>query len=244
MREFDVCLAEVEQIATEELHTSGKTKAKAQANDDNGRDSLTSTGVIWQACDAIIALETFGLSGIAVRSLDESRDMIKDAIEELKEWEEGDGEDDDEDEDGPAGSDDEFEENDSVEDMFSAANSLPRNRPDLKKQLNTATDKLRKIVMLYAALSKRRLKTFTPAVATTKKNIAVLDDLLKIVNELPTTVDDLASAFYELDGEEVEQITTKCVSSATKAAALVKLDWNGREDEFTTWSSRWIEVMK
>lgn len=242
MREVDVCLAEVNQIATEELSKSGKAKAKA--SDDKGRDSLTSTGVVWEACDALIALETLGFSGLAARSLDESKDMIKDAIEELKEWEEGDGEDDDEDGDGPAGSDDEDDDKDSIEDMFSAANSLPKNRPDLKKQLNTAIDKLRKIVMLYAALSKRRLKTFTPTVATTKKNIATLDSLLRLVNEIPTTVDDLANAFYELDSDEVDQITTKCISDATKAVELVKLNWDGQEDEFTTWANKWIDVMK
>ena len=178
--------------------------------------------------------------------------MIKDAIEELKEWEEGDVEDDDDDDDddndgqdeeSDAASDDQ-DDKDSIENMFSAANALPKDRPDLKKQLATADDKLKKVAMLYAALIKRRLKTFSPSAASIKVNIATLDRLITTLRELPESVDELASSFYDLDSVQVDQVTTKCLEKARYAAGLVKLNWDGKEDEFTTWTDKWLDVMR
>lgn len=245
MREMDLCYNETKQIALEELEALGQGKGKSSAKQDQGRDSLVSTGVVWEACDRIIELDSVGIAGLAVKRAEEWRDMIKDAIEELKEWEDGDGEDDDEEDDAAASdNDDDDDDKDSVDDMFSAANALPKNRPDLKEQLATANDKLKKIGMLYTALAKRRLKTFTPDVAATKANIHSLDELLNILKTLPDSVDDLASAFYDLDSDEVEQVMTKCIQDARKAAELAKLSWDAKDDEFTAWATKWLEVMK
>lgn len=247
LREMDVCYDEVRKITNEELEAQGKKAAKAAKGE--GRDSLVSTGLVWEACDKIIELENQGIGGLAVKRAEEWRDMIKDAIEELKEWEEGDGdeEEDEDDDDDEAGSDDDQNENkdkDDFEDMFSAANALPKNRPDLKERLATADDKLKKISMLYAALSKRRLKTFTPAISSFQKNTIALDALLAALKELPETVDDLASAFYDLETEEVDQAMSKTIDLARKAAESVKLNWEGKEDEYTAWATKWLDVMK
>lgn len=237
LRETDVCYNEVNQIAHDELQVLTKTKAKPNPNQEKGRDSLISTGVVWGACDKLIELESAGIGALAVRKAEEWRDMIKDAIQELKEWEE-DADDEDDDDDY------EDSDKDSVEDMFSASNSLPKDRDDLKKQLATANDKLKKMGMLYAALIKRRLSTFTPAVSAIKANIHTLDKLLDTLKELPETVDDLASAFYDLDSDEVEQVMQKSITQARQAVELVKLSWAGKEDEFTTWANKWLDIMK
>lgn len=247
MREMDVCYNEVKLITTQQIDEAAKAKAKPKSGDvqDKGRDSLVSTGLVWDACDKLVELESVGIGGLAVKRAEEWRDMIKDAIEELKEWEEGDGEDDDDDEDEAANSDHEAEDDkDSVDDMFSAANSLPKNRPDLSQRLATANDKLKKIGMLYAALTKRRLKTFTPAVAASQKNLVTLDNLLDTLKELPDTVDDLASSFYDLNTEQVDDGIQNCLEHATRAVELVKLDWDSNEDEFTAWANKWLEIVK
>jgi len=251
MREMDVCFNEVLQIATQELDSGSKPKPERSertgGKQESARDTLTSTGVVWDACDALIELESVGIGGLAVQRAGEWRDMIKDAIEELKEWEEGDAEDDDDDDDQDEESDavsDDQDDKDSIENMFSAANALPKNRPDLKKQLATANDKLKKIVMLYAALIKRRLKTFSPSAASIKDNIATLDRLITTLKELPESVDELATSFYDLDSDQVGQVMTKCLEKARYAADLVKLNWDGKEDEFTTWTNKWLDVIK
>ncbi|KAH0406164.1 hypothetical protein KCU90_g24324, partial [Aureobasidium melanogenum] len=85
MREMVSFLEEVLDVAREENSSN------------HSKNTLASTGVLWEACDALILLDKTGIAGLAVLKAQELRDTINDAIEELKEWEEGDGDDDDED---------------------------------------------------------------------------------------------------------------------------------------------------
>lgn len=251
IREVDVCLNDVRQVATEDLDAiTNKTTAAAKTSrkQDRGRDSLTSTGVVWEACDRLIELESVGIGGLAVKKAEEWRDMVKDAIEELKEWEQGEGDDDDDDDDDggsdePNASDGEDSDKDSVDDMFSAANSMPKNRPDLTSRLATTNDKLKKIQMLYAAVIKRRLTTFTQSVSSVQANVVKLDKLLHLLKELPETVDDLASAFYDLETAQIDQVLGNLVANSKIAAKMVQLGWDGSQDAFTTWTAKWLDVM-
>ncbi|KAL1301768.1 hypothetical protein AAFC00_005966 [Neodothiora populina] len=233
IREMIVCYDEATNVANQELEAlAGSAQATEKVHQAQGRNSLVSTGLVWDACDVLINLDSIGIAGLAVRRAGEWRDTIKDATEELKEWEEGDEEEDDDDD------------TDSMDDMFSAANALPRNRPDLKERLATANDKLKKICMLYAAISKRRLKTFTPAIASIQKNIHTFDTLLTALKDLPDSVDDLASAFYDLNTDHVDRALQTCVDLATGAAQTVELSWTGEQDEFTTWVKKWSNLME
>ena len=54
------------------------------------RDSLSSTGVVWESYDALIELDDLGLGGLALQTAQQYRETIKDAISELQEWSEGD----------------------------------------------------------------------------------------------------------------------------------------------------------
>ncbi|KAH0281364.1 hypothetical protein KCU91_g307, partial [Aureobasidium melanogenum] len=240
MREMVSFLEEVLDVAREENSSN------------HSKSTLASTGVLWEACDALILLEKTGIAGLAVLKAQELRDTINDAIEELKEWEEGDGDDDDDEDDeddeddADSTSDDQHERDDQDEfdDMFSAANKLPKDRLDLKERLQTAADKLKKIQFLYAAITKRRLKTFTPDVASKKVNILTLDKLMHLLKELPESVDDLANAFYELDADQVDTILNTCIDNACSAADLLKTDWNDKDDEFTAWVTKWTSVVR
>ncbi|KAI4745971.1 hypothetical protein E4T50_03711 [Aureobasidium sp. EXF-12298] len=228
--------------------------AREEDSSNHSKGTLASTGVLWEACDALIQLEKTGIAGLAVLKAQELRDTINDAIEELKEWEEGDGDDDDDEEDeddddeddADSTSDDQHERDDQDEfdDIFSAANKLPKNRPDLKERLQTAADKLKKIQFLYAAITKRRLKTFSPDIASKKVNILTLDKLMHLLKELPEHVDDLANAFYELDADQVDTILATCIDNACSAANLLKTDWNDKDDEFTAWVTKWTSIVK
>ncbi|KAI4722693.1 hypothetical protein E4T48_00838 [Aureobasidium sp. EXF-10727] len=225
--------------------------ARQDNSSNHSKDTLASTGVLWEACDALVQLEKTGIAGLAVLKAQELRDTINDAIEELKEWEEGDEDDDDDeddedDSDADSTTDDQHpkDDQDEFDDMFSAANKLPKDRLDLKERLQTAADKLKKIQFLYAAITKRRLKTFTPDVASKKVNILTLDKLMHLLKELPESVDDLANAFYELDADQVDAILSTCIENACSAADLLKTDWNDKDDEFTAWVTKWTLVVK
>jgi hypothetical protein len=108
--------------------------------------------------------------------------------------------------------------------------------------------------MLYQALIKRRLKTYpsssvsTPASANGASDSTLtpaqkLDQLMALLKAIPDTVDDLASAFYDLDQDEAQQTLDKSCEEAKRAAALVKQSWSGTDDEFTAWSDKWTNAL-
>ncbi|CAK3818614.1 hypothetical protein TI39_contig4189g00004 [Lecanosticta acicola] len=207
-------------------------------------DSLRSTGVVWESCDALIELEKLGVAGLAVQKAEQYRDSIKDAIEELQEWREGtdmdnEGEDDalldDEDEgvDGDA---------DSIDDIFNAANSCPKDRPELRELVEKAEGRLKKVVLLYTALGKRRFRTYKPGLAGDEA-VRRLDQAMEYLKQVQTDVDELASCFYDLDEEKAKTGLDECVKQAKGACEISRLSWDGQEDEFTVWSKKWEEAV-
>lgn len=209
------------------------------------QDVLAATGVVWEACDALLKLCADGVVGLVVKKAQELRSTLLDAAEELKEW----GEDVDDDEDDAEGSDGEFADEDGI---FSAANKLGKDDKELKALLDRSVKKLKMVGILYQALIKRRLKPFPTTTAasalngdssvSTPNSMAKLDELMNLLKAIPETVDDLASAFYDLDEDEAKQMLEKCSADAQSAIALVKQSWTGSDDEFTAWSSNWISV--
>ncbi|KAK4619313.1 hypothetical protein CLAFUW4_11668 [Fulvia fulva] len=226
-REMENLLNELQSIAN-----GGSAPAR--------RDSLSSTGVVWESCDALIELEKMGLAGLAVKKAEQYRDAVKDAIEELQEWKEGEDLDnegvdelldgDDEGIDGDA---------DLMEDIFNAANSLPKDRPELKELVEQAEGKLKKIVLLFNALIRRRLKPFEDG---EKGKVKALDAVVEMLRSVQKDVDDLANCFYELNEEDVKVALETCVGHAKEACKIAKLK-DGKEDEFTTWSQKWEEAI-
>ncbi|KAI5360748.1 Putative cyclin-D1-binding protein [Septoria linicola] len=211
----------------------------------NARDSLASTGVVWESCDALIDLEQLGIAGLAVKRAEQYRDTIKDAIAELQEWKEGtdldtEGVDDalldsgDEGVDGDA---------DSFDNIFNAANSCPKDRPELKELVDVATGKLKKIVFLYTALGKRRFKTFRAKPSEELGSVDDLDEMLRRLLALQQDVDDIAGGFYELDEDLVNEVLEKCVIESREISQLARLDWTAKEDEFTAWREKWDEAL-
>lgn len=233
-REMDNLLSELKSIA------DGKS-APAR------RDSLSSTGVVWESCDALIELEKLGIAGLAVRKAEQYRDSMKDAIEELQEWREGSDPENEGQADALLDSDDEGVGGDaeSLDDIFNAANSMPKDRPELRQLVESAEGKLKKIVLLYTALGKRRLKTFKMPEGGSEQesNVEALDKVLEYLKTIQSGVDDLAGSFYDLDQDGASNELQKCVDEAKLACAVVRLSWEGREDEFTAWSKKWEEAM-
>lgn len=233
--ELETLLREVESVATQGSSSAG------------GRDSLSATGVVWEACDEIIQLHALGVGGLAVLKAEEWRETIKDAIEELQEWAEG-GDEEDEG-DGLSDSGDEGEDDkDSLDDLFSAANSLPADRPELKALVQKAVEKLKKVEILYKALVKRRLKAYKNVATKDKQegkkqsSAEYLDEIMENLKALPHMVDDLASTFYDLEEEPAKTALDDCVKKACETATLARLDYEGKEDEFSTWSKKWVEA--
>jgi hypothetical protein len=230
-REVEVLLAEVQSIADGNGSVAG------------GRNSLSATGVVWEACDALVELEKMGIAGLAVKKVEQYRDTIKDAIEELQEWREGDDLDSEGRGDALLDSDDEGVDgdNDSIEDIFNAANSMPKDRPTLRELVQDAEGRLKKIVLLYTAIIKRRLKTFVSL--GEDHNAHRLDELLLHLTTVPDLIDELAGAFYDLDEKQAKSRLERCIAEARSAGDVAALSWKQGEDEFTAWHKKWTEAV-
>jgi uncharacterized protein YukE len=203
--------------------------------------TLASTGQVWETCNSLVALEKLGIAGCVTKKAQEHRDMLKDAIEELKEW----GEDEDDQDEGFVGSDEEGDK-DSLEDMFNGSR-LPAHRKDLKELLDNSLKKLKLVDMLFQALLKRRIKTFTvtePSVGGENvEQIRRLDDALARFKAISEAVDDLANAFYELNADQAQANLEHILNEAQTTASNMEQSWNGLGDEFTTWASKWKDAI-
>lgn len=229
-REVRNLLKELQSIA--EGNEPGETR----------RDCLSSTGVVWESCDALVELKQMGIAGLAVYKAEQYRDSIKDAIQELQEWKEGtdldtEGQDDEllDSGDEGVGGDEE-----SLDGLFNAANSMPQDRPELKDLVESAEARLKKIVLLYTALIRRRFKTF---IIGKTAHVEVMDKLATLLHDIQEEVDDLAAFFYDLDEERAEEWLQKCTKEARAACELARRGWDGKDDEFTVWSHRWEEAV-
>ncbi|KAF2444748.1 hypothetical protein P171DRAFT_281984 [Karstenula rhodostoma CBS 690.94] len=240
------CVARLAEKRKKLEESDGAAKAKGKdvgLTEGERQDVLAATGVVWEACDALVKLCDGGIAGLVVRKAEEWRSVLLDAVEELKEW----GEDVDEEDDEAEGSDGEFGDEDE---MFGAANKLGKGDKELKEVLDKGVKKLKMVGVLYQALIKRRLKTFpgsAPAGAANgeaqKDPMATLEELMKLMKSIPEQVDDLASAFYDLDEDEAKTMLDKCCGEAKSAASLVKQSWTGTDDEFTAWSTKWEDAL-
>ncbi|KAF2500420.1 hypothetical protein BU16DRAFT_547281 [Lophium mytilinum] len=205
---------------------------------------LAATGVVWECCEAVEVVVADGVVGTVVRKAQEWRGVLVDAVNELKEW--GEEEDDDEEEEGVGSDGDE-------DDLFGAGNKLGKGDSEMRRLLERSVKKLRMVGVVYQALVKRRLRTFPVTAPTSaskaskegevevveKSNMQTLDQLMALLKGIPETVDELASAFYDLDAEEAGKLLEKVCGDAVKAIQIVEKSWDGKEDEFSAWAGKW-----
>ena len=187
--------------------------AKKGTGKTEGKGSLASTGVVWDACDGVLALKKLGIAGLAIKKAEEYRDLLVDALEELQEWGE---EESDEDRDEKAvGADEEKSVQDAVDYIFGSQRHIPSEDPQkIRPRLESAQKRLRLIATMYTAVVKRRLKTvprlphpeILPELNSNEDPgiVNCLDGVLDLMRKIPDSTDELANAFYELDDKEID----------------------------------------
>ncbi|KAF4624463.1 hypothetical protein G7Y89_g13708 [Cudoniella acicularis] len=217
-----------------------------------GKGSLANTGVVWEACDSVVELKKIGIAGLLIKKADGYRELLKDALEELQEWGEevSDGEEDEE------GSENDTEggavtsAQDALDAMFASERHIPSEDPEkIRPRLESSQKRLRLIILMYQAVVKRRLKTLPPLPhpEQTRESkgtsdggsgiVGCLDDVLDAMKKIPDITDELASAFYELDGIEIDKRMDQCFLAGFAAVKLLVNNWEGKEDEFSTWTN-------
>jgi hypothetical protein len=233
-------LALVLKMAESRKGAKGKDNGPSESEK---QDVLSATGVLWEACDTLIKLCNDGVVALVVRKATELKATLADAVDELKEW----GEDVHDGHDDPEYSGDE-------DDFFAPSKKLGKDDKELKELLDKSVKKLKLVGILYQALIKRRLKTYPVAAASTKAGTSKgvegetsspgpkLDELMTLLKTIPETVDDLASAFYDLDEDSVKELLEQGCKEAKSAAGVVKQSWAGVDDEYTAWSQKWVDA--
>ncbi|MCJ1354837.1 MAG: hypothetical protein MMC33_004827 [Icmadophila ericetorum] len=220
-----------------------------------GRDALASTGVVWEACDAMLRLASTGIVTAVVERVKEYHNLLKDAIEELKEWDGDEG-----DEDFLDGSSSERSSTraskapaKSVDSMAADMDHLsvsgtsgPPSR-DIEVMKDNVVQALSLIQLLYPALIKRRIQRFPNISSQTKDEdmpsadqMKNLDQLIGCCQGFTNSADDLAAALYECDEVEVKNGLDTVKEDARKCVELVKANWRGEDDEFSTWIGKWL----
>lgn len=245
----------------------GKVLTPDQKNGPTGvsaNGSLAQTGVVWQACDSLMDLQTQDIAGLIVKKAEQYRDTLKDAIEELHEWAEEESDDEDDEggeEDAGSGSDegDGKGAQEEIDDMFGDSAHIPKSDPEkIRPRLVASERKLKMMVLLYNAAIKRRFRSLPPLPSPSTAEPAAgiiepipsnpasrIDAIISSLQQIPDTADELANAFYELDSEGIDEAMKECWEAGLAAAELLKDGWNGGEDEFTAWVGKFrVEMEK
>jgi hypothetical protein len=253
----------------QKIPTDGK--ALAGVKKDSQQGSIAATGLLWSACDDVIALSKLGVAGYLMRQVEQFRDTLKDIMEELKEWAEEESEDEDEDEDDEDDDDTGHhsgkEEDEEVHDHFDAETSnaistqamlddlmnsehhIPKDDPEkVRPRVDSSMRRLRLTTLLYQAAVKRRLKTLPalplPAEDEDSKTVSRLDEAMRLLKLLPERFTSLMLAFYGLDTEEIDRQSDNCLQGAVETSQQLLKPWISEKDEFTDWALRYKEEME
>ena len=207
------------------------------------RDTLPSTGVVWECCDSLITLANGGIVVLAVRKVDEYHSLLQDAISELEEW------------DPDADSDfNDSDDNEALDTIVSTNGDLETSMRSLEmgETFKTTTlAHLRLVRLLYPALIKRRLRRFPPLTATsitskfpTQHQLQSLDALVEHTRFFTEEADEIAGELYAHDSGALETTSKVLRARARDCVQSVRLTWEGEKDEFTAWSGKWEDRLE
>ncbi|KAL6815893.1 hypothetical protein GGI42DRAFT_312551 [Trichoderma sp. SZMC 28013] len=221
----------------------------------SGKGSIASTGVLWASCDKVISLANGGVSGFFVEKMTECRATLNDIANEMKEWgdEEPDEDDDDDDEDDDV--DDLADQvgsahistQDILDDLMNSHRTIPASDPDgIRPRLESSLRRLRLVILLYQAITKRRMQKLPPMPQSDAGNKVPrrLDELATLLQKLPDSFGDLACAFYELRPREIDDAMDQCFLDAFAVSELLSESWDGSRDEFTEWTEKFQKEIK
>ncbi|KAL8750174.1 MAG: hypothetical protein Q9184_006518 [Pyrenodesmia sp. 2 TL-2023] len=217
---------------------------------------LACTGHIWERCERMKAIAEMGTAGLAVEKVDEWHTLVKDAVEEIEGW------DPDEEEGSLFGSDSSH----SAKVAKSTVSGITTNGDangdglgteppaldtlqirDIHAVKASTLKELRFLRLLYPALRKRRVSTFPQFDRLSNveslpqdRKVEVLDRVLGFLKNASEETDEVAGALYDGDAGTVDRRLMELKTKAVRCLEEVERDWDGREDEFSAWSRRWV----
>lgn len=206
------------------------------------KDAVTvATGRVWDACDAVSDVAQKGVVGFVMRRVEQWRDLVRDAVEEIEDWDPEDDGDEFMDEllgEDEKGEKDEDSDDEDDEDEIAALN----------EQKKVVLRFLKPVAQVYPAIINNRLKNAGDAPLASASCIKKLESLMLNLQTIPDHVDEAAGGLYEADFERAVEYLQKSRKCAAKAVDLVMLPWgavnDAPADKFTTWSKTWLKVIE
>lgn len=253
LAEFAALIGLVKGIA--EKSEKGKNDPKGTKGKEDmskaEKDSVTvAAGRVWEACDSVTGVASKGVVGFVVHRVEQWRDLIRDAVMEIEEWDPEEDEDDffddlmgDEKKKGDdEGSDEDKDDgSDSDEDGNTAA---------LLERKKSTLHFLKPVAQVYPAVINYRLKNAGETPLATKGGVEKLELLMLYLGRIPDLVDEAAGALYEDDEDRAVDFLKKIRANATVAVTSLELPWgeaadaDKAEDKFTVWSRTWLKVLE
>ncbi|KAJ5890713.1 uncharacterized protein N7473_006941 [Penicillium subrubescens] len=205
---------------------------------------MVAVGRVWDACDAVTEVAGKGVVGFVMRRVEQWRDLVKDAVEELEDW---DPEEDDEFFDELMGEEkgDDNDDDDEDEDEEEDTAALQENKKSTLRFIKP-------IAQVYPAILTNRLKNAGDKPLSSTAGIAKLESLMINLQSIPDQVDEAAGALYENNWSKAAEYLKKTQKNAAQAVNSVSSPWIVSEiaegeqqpaDKFATWSKMWLKVM-
>ncbi|KAG7007326.1 hypothetical protein G7Y79_00010g028270 [Physcia stellaris] len=211
--------------------------------ESEGRNTLPSTGVVWEICDALIALSLQGLVDVAMKKADAYHALIKDAITELEEW----NPDEDEGDIFDSGASTDSNDNRSSEPprnaespptvALNAMTLTPPATPTPIRQISTQTPHTDLPTCEFIYL---------PAQLPTSWQVYAFDNLMQHLRVFSEMADDLAGALYGGDEEQASGGLEMLKMQAFECLEELDRNWdqNRKADVFTEWSQKWMRRLE
>ena len=216
----------------------------------DGLGSIQRTGTVWNACREVVKLTDGGVKGILIEKVKGWAGIIKDTMEELKEWGEDNEAEDEDDEDDDEDDDDEADDvngsaQDDLDDLMNSSAKIPsQDREKILALLETSLKRIRLVGLFYQAFVKRRLQTLPPPKSLSSHSKAI-DEAITNLKDLADKSEELVMAFYEVQVGEIGDCLEAMSNQAVETAEKVKLPWGGAEsDEFTTWVEKFGDQIR
>lgn len=223
---------------------------KKKEEDSSEKDVVTiATGRVWDSCDILIDLATNGVVGFVIRRVEQWRDLVRDAVEEIEEWDPDEDDDaffeemlgDDGKKESGDGNYKDFEEDGDDDDEEDTVLSHANKKSALRV--------LKPVGQIFPAIATNRLKDAGDKPLSSAAEVSKLESLITNLQSIPEDIDEVAGALYEAKWDRYAQFLIKVKGEAAKAVELVAFPWDAgvdgqkAEDKFTTWSKTWLKVV-
>ena len=247
LKELSSLIGEVKSVADKK--GDQKEKKEEDLTESEKNVVTVATGRVWDSCDVLVDIANKGGVGFVIRRVEEWRDLVRDALQEIEEWdpdEDGDelfddllGDDGKNGSDDKDSGDDDDDDNDEEEDEDTAA---------LHARKKSTLRVFKPVAQVFPAIIANRLKNAGDALVQSSDGTRKLETLMAHLQNVPENIDEVAGALYEADWERHTEFTRKVKDEAAKAVGLLASGWkttDGQavEDKFTVWSKTWLKVV-